>query len=411
MNIVQINSVYGVKSTGIIVKDISMLLQERGNTSIVVSPQKTDDSTVINIGNSIDWKMHAVYTRLLGKQALASSGATRKLLVQLNKIKPDIIHLHNIHSNFINYKLLLQYTAENNIPVVLTLHDCWFLTGKCFHFFDIGCTKWKSGCENCPKRFKDIPSVLADNAKTVYQLRKELYIKNKLYIVGCSQWITEIAKESPLCVNADVRYIYNGVDTNTFTPDKGNLRGKLNIDQESFVIITMANKWFDDVNERIRNKIVNMLEEKDCLIIVGCKEEQLTVQQKKGYKGRIITMPHIKDREELAKVYNTGNVFVNLTHIDTLPTVNMEALSCSLPVITYQAGGSGELVDPGVTGYVVNDFSDDYAIIKALQNVKSGYISRQKCREKAVSSFNKLENYKEYLKLYEEIRNNRIEIL
>ena len=102
MNIVQINSVYGVKSTGIIVKDISMLLQERGNTSIVVSPQKTDDSTVINIGNSIDWKMHAVYTRLLGKQALASSGATRKLLVQLNKIKPDIIHLHNIHSNFIN---------------------------------------------------------------------------------------------------------------------------------------------------------------------------------------------------------------------------------------------------------------------------------------------------------------------
>lgn len=406
MNVVQINSVYGIKSTGIIVKDISMLLQEYGNTSIVVSPQKTDDSTVLNIGNSLDWKMHAVYTRLWGKQGLASVGATRKLLAQLDKIKPDIIHLHNIHSNFINYKLLLQYTAKKRIPVVLTLHDCWFLTGKCFHFLDIGCIKWKAGCESCPKRFRDIPSILADNTKAVYKLRKKLFAKNELYIVGCSQWIAGIAKASPLCANADIRYIYNGVDTEVFTPEKGNLRGKLNIGQENFVVITMANKWFDDVNERIRNKIVDTLEKKDCLIIVGCKEEQLTVQQEKKCKARIITMPHIKEREELAKVYNTGSVFINLTHIDTLPTVNMEALSCGLPVITYRAGGSGELVDSGVTGYVVNDFADDYAVLKALQNVKAGCISKLSCREKAVSSFNKLANYKEYLKLYEEIKNN-----
>lgn len=408
MNIVQINSVYGVKSTGIIVKDISMLLQEYGNTSIVVSPQKTDDFTVINIGNLIDRKIHAVYTRLLGKQALASRRVTKKLLVQLDNIKPDIIHLHNIHSNFINYKLLLEYTAEKNIPVVLTLHDCWFLTGKCFHFWDIGCTKWKSGCKNCPKRFRDIPSVLSDNTKEVYELRKKLYAKNELYIVGCSQWITGIAKESPLCADADIRYIYNGVDTEVFAPEKGNLRGKLNIEQESFVIITMANKWFDNVNERIRTKITDMLEEKDCLIIVGCKEEQLTVQQEKKGKGRIIIIPYIKEREELVKVYNTGNVFINLTHIDTLPTVNMEALSCGLPVITYQAGGSGELIDSNVTGYVVNDFSDDHAILEAIQNVKSGCILSQNCRKKAISSFNKLANYKEYLKLYEEIKKNRI---
>lgn len=406
MNIVQINSVYGTKSTGTIVKDISILLQEYGNTSIVISPQKTEEDTVLNIGNPLDWKIHAVYTRLLGKQGLGSVSATRRLLMQLDKIKPDIIHLHNIHSNFINYKLLLQYTAQKSIPVVLTLHDCWFLTGKCFHFLDIGCTKWESGCKNCPKRFKDIPSVLVDNTKSVYNLKKELYKKNELYIVGCSQWITEIAKKSPLCAQANIRYIYNGVDTEVFSPEKGDLREKLNIDKQNFVIITMANKWFDDVNERIRNKIVDMLEEKDCLIIVGCKEEQLNVQQERKHKARVILLPHINERDELVRVYNTGDVFINLTHIDTLPTVNMEALSCGLPVITYRAGGSGELVDTNVTGYVVNDFADDCAIIKAVKNVKNGCISKQKCREKAVASFNKLLNYKKYLKLYEEIKNN-----
>ncbi len=403
MKVVQINSVYGTKSTGTIVRDIAELLACQGDSPVVIAPDNANVIYVHGIGNTMEKKVHALYARLTGKQGLASSFSTRKLLKEMEKEKPDIIHLHNIHSNFINYSLLLRFTADKQIPVVLTLHDCWFMTGKCYHFSDIGCEKWKTGCNNCPKRFKDIPSYFGDNAHHVFELRKALYSKNNLYVVGCSKWITEAAKESPLFDGADIRYIYNGVNTQTFSPQVENYRKKYAIQPNDFVIITMANKWFDPANERISAKIREKMDNNDWLIIVGCKESQCAQMKKQDNKKKIIMLPHIHSREELAKIYCTGNVFVNLTHIDTLPTVNMEAASCGLPIITYQSGGSGELVDHGRTGYVVHRFEDDSAILDAIDQVKAGKISSVACRAKAISSFGKESNYKKYLELYQEI--------
>lgn len=403
MKIVQINAVYGEKSTGLIVRDIDLMMQKHNHTSWVVCPQHVPHDNIIKIGNQFDKRLHAVYTRLVGKQGLGSGLETRHLIKWLEKNNPNIIHLHNIHSNFINYRILLDYTAKKSIPVIFTLHDCWLFTGKCYHFLDIGCEKWKTQCKACPKRYCDIPSMLKDSSESIFMLRKELYSSNRLYIVGCSQWITNMAKESPLFSGADIRYIYNGVDTETFSPSKGDKRSELGISENGFVIITMANKWFDSQNSGISQKILAHMKQEDCLIIVGCKEtDQKTAEQFKT-EGRVLAMARITDRMELAKVYNTGNVFVNLTHIDTLPTVNMEAASCGLPVITYQAGGSGELVAENETGYVIKNFEDDDGILTAIENVRSGRICREACREKALSCFDKDTNYQKYLSLYEEI--------
>lgn len=403
MKIVQINAVYGEKSTGLIVRDIDFMLQKHNHSSWVVSPQYVPNDNIIKIGNQFDKCLHAVYTRLVGKQGLGSGLATYRLIEWLEENNPDVIHLHNIHSNYVNYRILLDYTAKKHIPVVMTLHDCWFFTGKCYHFLDIGCDKWKTKCEKCPKRYSDIPSFLKDSSEDVFKLRKVLYNNNRLYVVGCSKWIASMAKESPLFFGADIRYIYNGVDTKTFSPSKGDKRSEFGIAENGFVIISMANKWFDTQNSRISQKILAHMKQEDCLIIVGCKEtDQKTVEQFKT-KGRVFAMARITDRVELARVYNTGNVFLNLTHIDTLPTVNMEATSCSLPVITYQAGGSGELVAENETGYVIENFDDDDGILSAIENVRFGRICRRACREKALSCFDKDANYQQYLSLYEEI--------
>ena len=45
---------------------------------------------------------------------------------------------------------------------------------------------------------------------------------------------------------------------------------------------------------------------------------------------------------ELAEIYSAADVFVNPTHQDTYPTVNLEARACGTPVITYDVGGSPE---------------------------------------------------------------------
>ncbi len=394
MRVLQINAIYGAKSTGLIVRDIHQALIDAGHESMVAHPGKVADSSCeISIGNRPDYTIHAVWTRLFGLQGLASRCSTKTFLRKLRKIQPDVIHMHNIHSNFLNYKLLLEYAARDGIPVVITLHDCWFFTGKCYHFFDIGCDRYRTGCHDCPKRRRDIPSLLADNSARVFALRKELYAGNDLHVVGCSQWITSCAKQSPLFDHAQFDQIYNGVDISVFQPGPR--------EDRPFTILTMANKWFDPANASARQAVLALLEPSERIVIVGCAPDQMTHDD-----PRVVTCGYITDREELARYYATADVFLNLTFVDTLPTVNMEAAACGTPVVTYNSGGSGELVVDGQTGYVVEPHELS-ALCSALERVRTGSIAREACRQHAEEHFDKAQNYRQYLRLYQTCTNER----
>lgn len=395
MNVVQINALYGEKSTGVIVRDIDHMLKEHGHESFCVSRNTNTQDNCILIGNALDYSFHALRTRIDGKQGFSSRGSTTILVDQLKKLKPDILHLHNLHSNYINLPVLFKYARENSIPVILTLHDCWFFTGKCYHFADIGCEKWKTGCGNCPKRNDDIPSIISDSSAKVWRRKKELYDGVILYVVGCSQWISKCAKLSPLFQSAEILYIRNGVDLNVFSPKARENNGR-------FRIMTMANKWFLPGNVQITKEIIDSIDDKEELLIVGCKDEQLDAYS--GIKG-IKTLGYITDNNELASLYSSSDLFLNLTNIDNLPTVNMEAAACGTPVITYDSGGSGELVCDGITGFIVAP-GNKSQLQESMEKVRNGIISRQKCREYALIKFNNMHNYFEYLKLYRRIVSN-----
>lgn len=127
MKVLQINAVYGFKSTGIIVKDIENCIEQSGSDAYVAYATSNGmPKRGYKIGNKFDWKIHALYARIFGKQAYASKRATKKLLKWIDSIAPDVVHLHNLHSNYINLNLLCDYLAKNNIKTVVTLHDCWF---------------------------------------------------------------------------------------------------------------------------------------------------------------------------------------------------------------------------------------------------------------------------------------------
>ena len=395
MKVVQINAIYGEKSTGLIVQDLDLFLQKNNDQSIVV--YKDANSNIkngIKVGNIIDWKMHAFRTRIDGKQGYSSKLATRILIEKLNMINPNIIHLHNIHSNFLNLSLLIDFAKENRIAILLTLHDCWYFTGKCYHFEDIECDKWKRECKKCPKRYMDIPSKYKDSSQQVFLDRCNLFDYNRLYVVGCSYWITNLARQSPVLKKAKFKTIYNGVDTAIFCSSDYHKRNN-----EVFTIVTMANKWFEMENEEVRNKVLEFIKDNGKLMIVGC-----TLEQKEKYNNdnRVQTISYIRDRQTLANYYAQADVFLNLTHIDNLPTVNMEALSCGTPVVTYDVGGSGELVEEGKTGYRVQ-VDDIDQLIKSLDKVRLGNILRENCREYAVKNFDKNKNYQQYIDLYYEI--------
>ena len=165
--------------------------------------------------------------------------------------------------------------------------------------------------------------------------------------------------------------------------------------------MTMANKWFDDRNKKLRDEILKLLPQLGKLIIVGCNQE--TIDHNKDNLA-IKCIGFLKDREALAALYRTSDVFLNVTHVDTLPTVNMEAACCGIPVVTYDSGGAGELVWDTQTGYVVKP-NDINGIIQSLLKVRDGLISKETCYDWASKSFDRNIAYSRYIDLYSDIFN------
>ena len=392
MKVLQINAVFGYKSTGVIVKDIGDTLSANGHTPYYA--YQTANGQVNNgyrIGNKLDWKFHALFSRIFGKQAYASKCATRRFLKWVDKIKPDVVHLHNVHSNYINLNLLCDYLAKKDIATVITLHDCWYFTGKCSHYVLVGCDKWQTACGNCPQNKKEVPSLFFDSTAKVLKDKSEHLNKIKnLTLVGCSNWIAEEVKKSKLTPK-NIEVVYNGVDTDIFTPHENDFRKNHNIGDE-FVIMGMADKWGQDRNRQTAKKIIE--ENKDAkIVIVGCKDHHKEFFSK---YDNVITIGYVSDRRELSDIYASSDVFVNLTHADTLPTVNMESICSGTPVITFNCTGSPELVDED-SGIVVDEDDTD-AMIYAIEKIKTVGLKFSAIEKQ--QKFDKNKNYKKYLEIY-----------
>ncbi len=396
--VLQINACYGFKSTGLIVEDIGKAAEKAGMETYYAYQQCLNSpKNGYLIGNKLDWKWHGLMTRIKGRQAYASKRATKKLLSWMDSINPDIVHLHNLHSNYIHLNVLCDYLNKNNIPTVITLHDCWYFTGKCTHYIAERCNRWQTTCGECPQLKKEVPSWFVDSTSFVLKDRiSHLNSIKNLHIVGCSQWIAEEVKKSLLRPQT-IRSIPNGVDLDVFQKRESSVREEYGL-KNKFVIIGMANKWCSIENKEALEYIVNHLSEKDKIIIVGCSPEQQKTLQK---FSNVIAIGYVQDRIKLAELYSVADVFVNLTHADTLPTVNMESIACGTPVITYDCCGSPELVLDGC-GYIVPE-NDYIALVDKIKEVKSkSFPALQEAR----NEFDKNSNYKKYIELYNTVITN-----
>ena len=164
-------------STGNIMLEIAETAENGGYTAAVCYPQSRDNSRKQKekdfiIGTRFSRNIHLMLAEITGLNGCFSYCSTLKLLKKLDKFKPDIIHLHNLHNCYINLSLLFKYIKKHNIKTVWTLHDCWSFTGHCPHFDMIGCDKWKTGCYGCPQ-YQEYPKSLFDNSKYMYRLKKK----------------------------------------------------------------------------------------------------------------------------------------------------------------------------------------------------------------------------------------------
>ncbi len=392
MRIVQINSCYGIGSTGKIVEGISKVLTEKDVENYIFYATGKSSENAFKIESKLYLKFNILKTRLFGKHGFYSHLATFKMLRKISEINPDVIHLHNIHGHYINVRMLFNYIKKHNIKVVWTLHDCWTFTGHCAHFDYAGCDKWKKGCNNCPS-LKDYPtSWFFDRSAESYKDKKELFTGiNDLTIITPSEWLAGLVKQSFL-KDYPVKVINNGIDLESFKTIDSDFRKKHNL-EDKFVIMGIAPDIVGKKGGKYLVEIAKRLN--DChVIIVGLEKNEKLPKN-------VITIPRTNFKEELAKIYSMADVYVNPTMEDTFPTVNLEALACGTPVVTFNTGGSPESVDENV-GFVVEKHNIDELIEKISiikNNIKNKYNGN--CVFKAKSLYNEKEKFNEYFFLYD----------
>ena len=349
MKIVQINT-FPYKATGSIMMNIHHTLLSEGYDSFVCwgRGRKSENNTEIVISDCIGTKIHGVYTRLFDRTGFASNRATRNLINQLNKIQPDIIHLHNIHGYYINIEMLFDYIRKNNIRVVWTLHDCWPLTGHCSWFDMCGCEKWRTGCNHCEQLATYPASKFLDNSNNNWKKKKELFTGLDIEIVTPSEWLANLVRQSIL-KEYPVKVLYNGIDLSVFRPDHSiNIREKYSLNNRP-IILGVASEW---TPRKGLNDFIELSHRMDDVqfVVVGLDEKQLNEMPK-----TIVGLKRTNNVNELIALYSEANVFFNPTYEDNFPTTNLEALACGIPVVTYDTGGSPEAITEGkrvVTGYI-----------------------------------------------------------
>lgn len=404
--LLQINVCANSGSTGRIAEQIGELAISRGWESYIAYGRGVGESKsrTIKVGTTLGVLFHALLTRLTDRHGLFSVAATRRLVRRIRQIKPDIIHLHNIHGYYINYKILFDYLRQADIPVVWTLHDCWSMTGHCTHFEMAKCDRWKSGCHDCPEKFAYPRSILLDSSRKNYAEKRDAFTSvENLTLVPVSNWLNGIVKNSYL-KSSNVDVIRNGVDTDVFKPvTENNLREQYNIAEDKKVVLCVASTWsrrkgFDDILRL--NSILDR--ERYQIVMIGLSDKQLA-----ALPAGIIGLSRTNSVEELAAWYSVAETFVNPTYEDTYPTTNLEAISCGTPVATYKTGGSPESVTSD-TGRVV-ERGDLKALAHAIAELcdrDRGKI-RGRCREYALANFDKRDCFEKYIKLYEKLTNNR----
>ena len=385
-------------STGKIMRTLGELAQAAGWESYVAYSRARDgvpphSSRLVPVGNKADLLLHWVATRLFDAHGLASRLATRRFVARLRELNPDVIHIHNIHGYFLNYKILSRALAQMGKPVVWTVHDCWLYTGHCYHYASAGCERWKTGCHHCPQKKAFPASWLLDRSRRNWEDKKKAFCSIPgLTLVTVSRWMKgEIAQSFLGGVRCEV--IHNGIDLDTFRPSPS---AETALAYGTYYL-AVASIWLPEKGLQDLEKLSSVLDADERLVVVG--------KRPSGHRfpRNVVCLERTADAAALAALYTEAVALVNPTWQDNYPTVNMEAIACGTPVVTYRTGGSPESITPQ-TGRVVEQ-GDVEGLAEALHAIRrqgKEHFS-EACRSYALAHFRAQDRFNDYIQLYESL--------
>lgn len=394
MKILGINVTNKRGSTGRLFYELGKYFETHGDEFFIASYSSDfSDSNEIKIGFGLDHLIHTFLSRLTGLLGYNSKISTIVFLRKVSKIRPNLIVIGNIHSNFINFPILFKYISSHKIPVVIMLHDCFPFTGKCVHFESQRCNKWKSGCGSCPLNKIDFPSLIFDMTHKMLLDKKKWYHGNEcIGVVGVSKWITSKARDGVFPNNAIFETIYNYVDADIFNIRDGNYFKIKN----KKIILGVSTFWDDRKGLFKFIELSELLPEKYIIVLVGKIPEK--------HKNRsIVNIDAISDPEEMSYIYSSANVLLQLSEQESFGLVVAESLACGTPVITNRKTANPELIDEK-TGIVIETFDFDSlfgAITEICEKDKSFW--QANCRKRALEKFSSKDRLADYYNFFHKL--------
>lgn len=408
MKILRITTEINRSSIGRTTEQIGSLVLSEGWESYIAWGRNDgkSESKKIHIGNKLSVFSHVLMTRLFDLHGFGSYISTKIFIRELARIKPDIIHLHDIHGYYLNVKLLFKFLKEYDIPVVWTHHDCWAFTGHCAFYSSVDCNKWITGCNNCPL-YKEYPrSIFIDNSKLNYKLKKSIFLSlNNLYNVGVSEWISEELNKSFLN-KYPILTICNGIDTDVFFPNQRNsedVRIKYGINKEDVVLIGVATSWGERKGLSDYFKLREVLDDNYKIVLIG-----VTKSLQAKLPSGVVGIPRTDSLDELRDLYSSSDIVLNFANAESFGKTTPEGLACGVPSIVYNCTASPYLVDKD-TGVVV-DKGDIIAIVNAIREIMSWDkdITIKKCRARACELYSIKNNWPQYISLYKKIMEKQL---
>ncbi len=319
-------------------------------------------------------------------------------------VEADILHFHGTHHRFINYLALP--TLTRNKSSVFTLHGMWVLTGHCGYSFD--CERWKTGCGKCPYPDSN-PPIKRDGTALEWKLKDWIYRQLNLTLICPSNWIAELAKQSPLTNRFPIHYIPNGIDTEVFQPlDPEQCRSELGLPSGKKVLM-FASVWLHDYRKggdllmKALQSLPESLKAETILLLMGDKDFAIDVDM------QTFNLGYLSDERSKAVAYSAADLFLFPTRADNLPIVLQESIACGTPMVSFKVGGVPDLVRHRITGYLAQaentkDFRD--GIIQLLEDESLRHQMSQQCRAIAMEEFG-LELYSlRHIVLYDQLWKN-----
>lgn len=405
MKVLQINLSYDEGSTGKIVANIHSRLLRDGHGSYVVfglgeNQVKDDPIHLYRTTSNSKSLLYRRISRVTGLRYNTAYFETFKLLKHIDRIKPDIVHLHCMNCAYLQPYILLKHLGKKGYPVLVTHHADVTITANCDYSFE--CNKWLTGCGKCATNITEKRSFFIDATHRSWkQMQKAFgYVKN-LYAAGVSDWMSERVRKSPFFKETGCKTILNGLDIDSFTYRGPNneLRQKLGISDNEKIILHVTPNFSAPIKGG-RFVVDIAIKNPDAkVVIVGVKDFE-----RAGLPTNIIPVANVSSKEMLSCFYSMADLTLLTSYKESFSMVTAESLSCGTPVVGFKAGAPETITIPEYSEFV--DYGNVNELEKAINNTLRHNFDKQTVSNIARSKYDAETMYRNYLEYYKSIVSN-----